>query len=84
MHTSNNILNSVDAACAAIFDSFTALVDKKSTATPIAEEGGFSDDNGGATGGVNKIVGEVMFNVVSASSRNSYDSVNKVILKIFF
>ena len=42
------------------------------------------DDNGGATGGRNKTVGEVMFNVVSDSSRKSYNSVNKVILQYCF
>ena len=39
------------------------------------------DDNGGTTGGVNKRVDEVMFNVFSDSLRKSYNSVNKLIVK---
>ena len=42
------------------------------------------NDNGGVAVGGNKTVGKVMFNVVSASSQKSYNSVNKVILQYCF
>ena len=68
MHNSDNSLNSVDADFAATFSSVLALVDKTAAAATIVEEGGLSYYNGGAKGGRNKTVGELMFNVVSASS----------------
>ena len=72
----------VDADFVANFASVTDLVDKTSAAAPIVEDDGgvLSDDNGGATGGRNKTVDEVMFNVLSDSLRKSYNYVNKVIL----
>ena len=86
MHTSNHIPNSVYASFAAMFYPVPAFVDKIDAAAPIAEDerGGLSDDNGGATGGRNKTVGEVMFNVVSDSSRKRYNSVNRIILQYCF
>ena len=86
MRTCNNIPNSVDEVFAANFDSVPGIVDKTPVAAPISEDDeiGLSDDNGGAVGGGNKMVDEVMFNVVSASSRKSYNSVNKVILQYCF
>ena len=84
MHTSNHIPNSVYASFAAMFYPVPAFVDKIDAAAPIAEECVLSDDNVGATGGVNKTLGEVMFNVVSASSKKRYNSVNKMILQYCF
>ena len=86
MRTSNNSPNSVDAYFAATFVSVTALVDKTAATEPI-EEGEKVEllyYNGGATGGGNKAVDEVMFNVVLASSHKIYNSVNKVILRYCF
>ena len=84
MHNSKNSPNSVDADFDAKFDSVTALVDETAAAAPIAEEGGFSDCNGGTTGGRHNNMGEVMFIVVSASSLKRNNSVKKVILQYCF
>ena len=84
MHTSNNIPNSVYASFAAMFYPVPVLVDEIDAAAPIEEEFGLSDDNDGVTGeGINTVV-EVMFNVVSASLRKSYNYVNKMILQYCF
>ena len=86
MRTSDNTLNSVDVSLAPTFDSVLAFVDETSTSETMAEddEGVLLDDNGGTTGGRNKAVDEVMFNVVSALLLKSYNSVNKFILQYFF
>ena len=86
MRTINNSLNSVDADSADNFASVSYIVDETAAAAPIAEdnEGGLSDDNGGTTEGVNNIVDEVMFNVLSDSLSRSYNSVNKLIVQYCF
>ena len=86
MRTSNNSPNSVYAAFTATFTSVPALVDNIAVDAPIVEddEGRLQDYNGGATDGRNKTLDEVMFNVVSASLRKRYNSVNKVILPYCF
>ena len=86
MHTSNNIPNSFDAAFAATYASFLSIFEETSAAAPIVEdEGGWLlDDNGGETGGVNKTVDEIIFNMVSYSLHKRYSSVRKVILKYCF
>ena len=73
MHISNNIPNPVDATFADTFASVPVLVGETAVAANIADddEGGFSDDNGGATGGVNETVDKIMFNVVSDSFHES-------------
>ena len=82
MSTSNNSPNSVDAASADTFALIPYLVYKISVDAPIAwdNEGGLPSDNGGATGGRNKRVDELMFSVVSDSSCKIFIYVNKVIL----
>ena len=72
MHISNNIPNPVDATFADTFASVPVLVGETSVAANIADDGGgFSDDNSGATGGVNETVDKIMFNVVSDSFHES-------------
>ena len=86
MLTSNNSPNSDDVAFVATFSSAPDLVEKKAAYALIAEDGEvvLSDDNVGAVGGINKMLDELMFNVVSVSSRKRYNSVNKVVLKYCF
>ena len=86
MLTSNNSPNSDDVAFVATFASVPDLVEKKAAYALIAVDynSALSDDNGGAVGGINKMLDELMFNVVSASSRKRYNSVNKVVLKYCF
>ena len=84
--TNKNSPNSVGADFVCTFASFPDIVDKTAPAAPIADdyEGILSDDNGGATGDINKMVDEVMFNVMLDFFYKSYNYVNKVILQYFF
>ena len=61
---------------------FQLFFGETSAAAPIVEdeEVGLSDDNVGVIGSTNEIGDEVIFNMLSASSRKSYNYVNKIIL----